>query len=192
MSRVQQPGIGGLILAGGAGTRVGGRDKGLIEIDGETLIASAIRHLRPQVTSLRISANRNLLEYAQLGYGVFPDFHPGLPGPLAGIAAALASETQPWLLTVPVDATAFPDDLAERLVDAALTQGARIAVVEDGERLQPLFALYAVELAEAAIAAVAADELAVWRFQQVHGAIAVRFEGGAAAFPNLNAINLAQ
>lgn len=88
----------GLVLAGGAGRRMGGLDKGLIELHNRPLAHWVAEALRPQVASLLISANRNQERYAGLGWPVIADDRtPGqgsssaaYQGPLAGIATVLA------------------------------------------------------------------------------------------------------
>lgn len=88
----------GLVLAGGAGRRMGGIDKGLVELDNRPLVRWVAEALKPQVASLLISANRNQARYAELGWPVIADdraFGQGSSsesyrGPLAGIATALA------------------------------------------------------------------------------------------------------
>ena len=56
--------ITGVILAGGRAERMGRRDKGLLPLAGEPLIAHGVRRLRPQVAELLISANRHQERYA--------------------------------------------------------------------------------------------------------------------------------
>ena len=91
--------ITGLVLAGGAARRLQaahpGADKGLLPLAGRPLIAWAIDNLAPQVQSLVISANRHLDDYRQLGHPVLPDRLPDMPGPLAGIHAALTTRPYP-------------------------------------------------------------------------------------------------
>ena len=53
--------ITGVILAGGRGRRMGGQDKGLVELDGEPLVGRILSDLAPQVGQILINANRNLL-----------------------------------------------------------------------------------------------------------------------------------
>jgi molybdopterin-guanine dinucleotide biosynthesis protein A len=175
-----------VILAGGAGSRVGGRDKGLIEHRGMPLVAHVRARLAPQVERIVISANRNASAYAAYGERVVADLGEGHRGPLAGIAAALAGCGTEWLLTVPVDALEFPDDLAATLVAAQRRTIAPILVAHDGARRQPLFALYHRRLAAAALAAAASGDNGVWRFQDAHAACEVAFAG--ARFENLNEI----
>jgi molybdopterin-guanine dinucleotide biosynthesis protein A len=127
-----------------------------------------------------ILANRNAGEYAAFA-PVVADDSPGFRGPLAGIATALAHCRTPWLLTASVDVPEPPLDLASKLMNAT----ADIAVAHDGERRQPLFALYSRKLASAAKDALERD-LAVWRWQDEHGAVEVDFSIEPAAFHNLN------
>ncbi|HSE13824.1 MAG TPA: molybdenum cofactor guanylyltransferase MobA [Rudaea sp.] len=174
------------ILAGGEGSRVGGRDKGLLPLAGEPLIARVCRAMRSQAGALLICANRHHDDYAPYGR-IVPDPTAGYRGPLAGIAAALAVCTTPWLLTVPVDCPRPPADLARRLHAGAVGAGKALAVARDGARSQPLFALYRPGLAESARAALSGD-VAVWRWQQECDAATVDFPGRAEEFVNLNTL----
>ncbi len=168
------------ILAGGAGRRLGGRDKGLELLSGRPMIAHVIKRIRPQVDDVFILANRNADEYAAYAE-VIADDAPGFLGPLAGIATALTHCKTPWLLTASVDVPEPPPDLATRLVEAV--GDGDIAVANDGDRRQPLFALYATRLADAAKDALSRD-LAVWRWQDEHRALEIEFLRDA--FRNLN------
>ena len=110
---------------------------------------------------------------------------PG-PFPLAGIAMALEAAADRWLLSVPVDCPAPPSKLAGRLTAAlADHDDARCVVAFDGERGQPLFALYRHGLADAARQALR-DNVAVWRWQREIGCVQVDFADCADAFRNLN------
>ncbi|ANB17415.1 molybdenum cofactor guanylyltransferase [Dokdonella koreensis] len=177
------------ILAGGAATRLGGRDKGLELLGGRPLVAwvLAAEGLRPAepatLERVLIVANRNLRAYGHHAETI-SDTLPGHRGPLAGIAAALAACASPWLLTVPVDCPIPPVDLAERLC-AAATAGGPAVVAHDGERRQPLFALYASGLAGAA-AVAAAQGLGVHAWQTAIGAREVDFSASRVHFGNLN------
>ena len=51
----------GLILAGGRGQRLGGRDKGLVALQGRPLIAHIAERLAPQVGAMLISGGKNWL-----------------------------------------------------------------------------------------------------------------------------------
>ncbi|HID48564.1 MAG TPA: molybdenum cofactor guanylyltransferase MobA, partial [Chromatiales bacterium] len=83
--------ITAVILAGGIGRRMGGQDKGLVELDGRPLIEHIIDALKPQVMTILINANRNQYRYASYGYPVITDTLANYQGPLAGFAAGLAA-----------------------------------------------------------------------------------------------------
>jgi molybdopterin-guanine dinucleotide biosynthesis protein A len=59
--------ITGLVLAGGRATRMGGIDKGLIELAGKPLVQQVIERLRPQLGAVTISANRHVDRDTALG-----------------------------------------------------------------------------------------------------------------------------
>jgi molybdenum cofactor guanylyltransferase len=151
--------ITGLVLAGGRGLRMGGIDKGLVRFGGRTLVERVIDRLRPQVGSLRISANRNLDAYRAFGFPVLLDAADGrepFPGPLAGLLAGLRAATTPWLAAVPCDAPFLPLDLVSRLAASLGTSRAAMACV--GDRAEPVFCLLHVDLAGDLAAALANGE----------------------------------
>jgi molybdenum cofactor guanylyltransferase len=136
----------GLILAGGQARRMGGVDKGLIEIAGRPMIEHVLDALRPQVGEFMINANRNLERYARYGCRVLPDSQSGYLGPLAGVASALAAIRSDYLLTVPCDSPLLAPDLAACMCEALDRQRADLAVAHDGERQQPVFLLLSKSL----------------------------------------------
>lgn len=168
------------ILAGGRAQRLGGIDKGLAHWRGRALIAHVVEALSAQVDDLLIVANRNPGEYARYGR-VCGDRHAGYRGPLEGIATAVRQVDSAWLLVVPVDSPLLGSDLVGRLWrqrgDAA------VAVAHDGERRQPLFALYRRARLE-----WPGDDpsLSVWAWQDRHSLCEVDFSDSPARFANLN------
>lgn len=178
--------VTGLILAGGRGMRMGGRDKGLIEVRGKTLVQLTCERLRPQVATVLISANRNLDRYQELGFPVHADDSGGFLGPLAGIATALVRVKTPFLVTVPCDTPDFPVELVARLYARQAETGAEVVVTHDGEQRQFLFALYRRELAEEAERALNSGERAVWRWHEKLEVAECLFPGAAQAFTNVN------
>lgn len=176
-------GVDAVILAGGAGSRAGGVDKGWVLHGGRPLVELALDRLRAEAGTVWISANRQLARYAALGAPVLAEGAPGAGGPLGGIARALAASRAEWLLSVPVDAPGFPAGLLPRLLEEAIRHG-RACLAADAEREQPLFAIYPCALAPRVAAAVRAGELAVWRFLRAVDARRVRFDG--IGFSNLN------
>jgi molybdopterin-guanine dinucleotide biosynthesis protein A len=151
--------ICGLVLAGGRATRMGGVDKGLVELEGCTLVERVIDRLRPQVGPLLISANRNLARYRSFGFPVLLDATEDLepfPGPLAGMLTGLRSSATPWVATAPCDAPYLPANLVAHLIEALA--GGRAAVAYVGEQIQPMFSLLHVGLADDLALALAHGE----------------------------------
>ncbi len=185
-----------VILAGGAGTRIDGADKGLLPVGGRPLIEHVADRLRPQCDRLLIVANRNLDDYARLA-PVVRDEVAGYPGPLAGIVAAfgfLAANRHAlpcWLLTAPVDCPDPPCNLAMRLRAALLADAtACCAFARHAGRAQPLFAMYRVDddPAEwrASVHAALHEHGSAWRWHAALEAVAVDFDDTGAMFNNLN------
>lgn len=173
--------VTGIILAGGEGRRMGGEDKGWLEVDGLPLIKRAISRLAPQVNEIIISANRNLQAYEALGRRIFHDNTPYL-GPLGGIAACLKQIDTDYGLVVPTDAPLIPMNLVAVLGQHLPT---KLILCEDKQRLQPLFGLYHRSLADSIEQYLAAGErkLTLWCEQQQPARVTI---GDISAFTNLN------
>ena len=133
--------ITGMVMAGGKGRRMGGEDKGLLQIHGQPMIQYVLDALCPQVSRILISANRNQDRYRQLGYPVVTDISGDFLGPLAGMASALQACETEYLLTAPCDSPLLPATLAEVLFQALEQKRAELSVASDGQRMQPVFAL---------------------------------------------------
>lgn len=136
----------GLILAGGLSRRMGGGDKGLKRLGGETVLARIAARLAPQVSPLLLNANGPAARFG-LDLLVVADTLPGHPGPLAGLLAgldhvALKMPGTRQLLTVPSDCPFLPRDLAARLAVAAGETGAAYAA--SGGREHPVVGLWPV------------------------------------------------
>lgn len=133
--------ITGLILAGGLGRRMGGRDKGLQPLRGKPLVAWALERLAPQVDAILINANQNLEAYTAFGYPVLPDRIGGFAGPLAGLHTGLLAAETPLLVTAPCDSPFLPEDLVERLHRGLVERSAELAVAKTGDQAHPVFSL---------------------------------------------------
>jgi molybdopterin-guanine dinucleotide biosynthesis protein A len=178
--------VTGLVLAGGEGRRLGGRDKGLVSYAGEPLALRALQRLRPQVGPLAISANRHLDDYAKFGVPVWPDDRPGFHGPLGGWLTALARCTTPWLASVPCDVPDFPADLVSRLAAPLQAQpDADIAIAAAGGRPHPLFALLRVSLLARLRQDFEAGQRGAMRWAAAQRLVVVDFEESE-AFRNCN------
>lgn len=144
MAATGAPDITGIVLAGGEGRRMGGQDKGWLEINGKPMIVRVLERLQPQVSDLLISANRNLEDYRALKVRVVEDETP-FCGPLGGISASLKAMQTEYAVIVPTDAPGIPPDLVQVLF-AHLP--ARLILCRDEQRMQPLFGIYHRNLSE--------------------------------------------
>lgn len=186
----------GVILAGGAGRRVGDADKGLLPLCGRPLVEHVLERLRHQCARVLIVANRNIDEYARLA-PVVRDEGSGHAGPLAGLAAVFGflqanrHALPDWLLTAPVDCPDPPRDLAARLRRAlAANDDAACALACVAGKREPLFAMYRVGPAPKAWHASAQTALrehgSPMRWLAAHESVLVDFDAADNAFHNLN------
>ena len=177
--------ITAVILAGGRARRLGGVDKGLVQLASRALIEHAAAALEPQAGTILVSANRNPERYAALGFEIMADPWPDYRGPLAGMLAALRRAHSRYILTAPCDAPLIAPDLAVRLY-AAIKDGARAAVAHDGDRLQPLFSLLDRELADPLLHWLEKGGRKAAAWMELCGAAVVDFSDRRDMFVNLN------
>src|ERR1700682_4042642 len=81
--------VTGVVLAGGLSRRMGGGDKGLLELAGRPMLTHVVCRLRPQVGAMVINANGDAARFAPLGLPVVPDTIGGFGRPLAGVVARM-------------------------------------------------------------------------------------------------------
>lgn len=193
---IDRAAISGVVLAGGRGARMGGRDKGLQPLGDSTLAEHALRRLQPQVGTLMLSANRNLEQYRSFGVPVVTDSLPDFAGPLAGFIAALEHCRTPYLATVPCDTPHFPADLVRRLGLGLAAAGADVAMASalqsdaDGAPAwyrQPVFCLLGVHLLPGLRAFVAAGGRKIGAWTAGQHTVEVPFETPG-AFANANTL----
>ncbi|TWI53005.1 molybdopterin-guanine dinucleotide biosynthesis protein A [Pseudomonas duriflava] len=130
-----------LILAGGRGQRMGGRDKGLVEWQGLPLVEHMHRVIRPLTDDLILSCNRNAGQYAPYADRLVSDAEPDFPGPLAGIRAGLAVAQHRWLIVLPCDAPRIDAALLHQLAKCARQTPDQPIMVRQGSFWEPLFSV---------------------------------------------------
>jgi len=145
--------VDAVILAGGLARRMGGSDKGLVELAGMPMVQWVLQRVSPQVERVTINANRNIERYAALGAPVLQDSRSGHIGPLAGLATALDhfaaahpeagadASIKRRVFMCPCDSPFLPDDMVSRMSQAMNDADASVAVASDGQRQQPVFLL---------------------------------------------------
>jgi molybdopterin-guanine dinucleotide biosynthesis protein A len=161
---------------------MGGADKALLRLGGETLLARAARRLAPQVEGIAVSANGDPGRFGT-ELTVLADPVGGFVGPLGGVLAGLdhaAARGTEGIVTVAVDTPFFPDDLVARLRAAG-----GVAVAEAGGRWQGTLALWPVAARAEVAAALARGERKVRAVAEALGAVPVAFDSPDAFF-NIN------
>jgi molybdopterin-guanine dinucleotide biosynthesis protein A len=173
----------GVILCGGAGSRIGGR-KAFVELAGASLVARVADTLKPGLRALAVAGD---VEAARAVGAVALDDPPGLErGPLAGICAglewglALGAE---WVMVAPCDAPLLPPGLAKQL--SAGAGAADVACVETEDGLHPLMSLWRSRLAPWLREEMRSGHPPVHRVLDKAGAVGVLF-ADAGAFLNIN------
>lgn len=130
-----------VILAGGAGRRLGGVDKALLTLHQRTLLEYAIETVSGQVDGCVVSAAGDISRFSRFGIPMVDDGRHRGKGPLAGVLAGMqraAADGADSLLSLPVDTPFAPRDLVARL-------GAAPAVAAYRERKHHLVALWPVD-----------------------------------------------
>lgn len=178
-----------LLLAGGRGQRMGGRDKGLIEWRGRALIAWLHDRVRPLTDDLIISCNRNAERYARFADRLVSDDEADYPGPLAGIRAGLRLARHSYLLVLPCDAPRVDAALLEALLEKA---GNRPVMVRQGEFWEPLFCLIPTALSTSLEQAWAAGERSPQRWLRAQNPLAVDCPAEDPRLSNFNSPGLLQ
>ncbi len=95
--------ITGVVLAGGKARRMGGVDKGLLELNGKPLWQHVADALMTQLSHVVVNANRHQEIYQASGLKVIEDSLADYPSPLAGMLSVMQQEAGEWFLFCPCD-----------------------------------------------------------------------------------------
>ena len=182
------PKITGCVLAGGRGSRMGGRDKGLMPFRGRPLVAYALEALRSVAEQVVVSANRNRESYAAFGCPVIADASRDFEGPLAGLLSAMAWAETDLVLTMPCDTPLVTGVLLRRLAEEQAASDCDIAVAHDGERLHPVFLIARRSLLADLQAFLASGERKVETWLARHRTRRTDYSDVAELFANANSL----
>jgi molybdopterin-guanine dinucleotide biosynthesis protein A len=142
---IERRDITGIVLCGGSGRRMGGRDKPLEEFAGKPLVAHVVARLTPQVIRIVISCGRNEQHYARWSDTVVVDDVAG-EGPLRGLLTVLGAINTPYAFVCPGDAPLLSTSLVSILSNAWSDNTVDACLPHDGIRSQHLFLLLRVAL----------------------------------------------
>ena len=179
--------VTGVILAGGQARRMGGIDKGLVELNGVTMCKIVIDLLQPQVSEVLVNANRNLGVYTNYGVRVVQDKTPGYLGPLAGLASAMNVATTPWIITVPCDGPFLNRDYVARMI-SMIDEDVEIVVAKDSDRMQPTYILAKIKLLDSLNRFLCSGERKIDRWFVKHHYAEADFSDTPDCFLNINTI----
>jgi molybdopterin-guanine dinucleotide biosynthesis protein A len=186
--------IGGFVLAGGESSRMG-RDKALLDLAGETLIARTTNLIESAVGTCAIIGGSGRFADTRdtdgLPMRVVADDFPGA-GPLGGIATALRASGAEWNLIVACDLPYLTREWLEFLIERALRSNADAVLPMNERGAEPLCAMYR-KRAEAAIRAAlergrrkVTDGLAEIRTEFIEPAEWKGFDCDGQLFKNMN------
>ncbi|MCD8551145.1 MAG: molybdenum cofactor guanylyltransferase [Shewanella xiamenensis] len=178
--------IDAVILAGGMARRMGGDDKGLVELNGKAMIEHTIERIKPQVKEILINANRNQTRYAEFGFTVLSDEHTGFLGPVGGHDHRYGSHPSRLSARGALRLSATPAGFSARLLTAIEANDAELAVASDGEREQPVVMLLKPSLRESMTAFLEAGERKIDFWYAKHRFAVAAFADQPNAFVNVN------
>jgi molybdopterin-guanine dinucleotide biosynthesis protein A len=159
------PNAEAFLLVGGKSTRMG-RNKSLLEINGEPLIQRTANLLTPLVKATTLvmsvtqsSDSENKNSYSNLKLPIITDRYSNA-GPLAGIATAVATAKTPWSLILACDMPFLTKEWLTFLLSqvSEAPEQTDAIVPETIHGLEPLSAIYRTACAPTLSAALARDE----------------------------------
>lgn len=129
------------ILAGGQGARWGGRDKGLIALRGQSLLAGIV-HPRPTAVEEVLACCRSYPHFYQhFSDRILCEAIAGL-GPCAGITALLSATTTSTLMVLPVDLIGSPQAIIQTLENEWRDDDTAIFLTDTEGRHSPCMRLH--------------------------------------------------
>lgn len=145
-----------VILAGGAGSRLGGVDKALLEYEGETLLGRLILAFESVACEIVIVGEKRDLDLPSTTPITWTIEEPVRGGPLAGLAAGVEqlSATDTWFFALACDQP-FAARAIAPLLEAAKMAGPEVDGIlgkDQGGRSQSLTAIYRKAAVDKAIA----------------------------------------
>ena len=126
------------IVAGGAASRLGGRDKSRLPVGSRSILERQLAVLRPLTDRILVVAN-DPEPFGDTGLPVVPDLVPGAAA-LGGIYTALSSATTGQVLVIACDLPFLTGRFLEHLAGRA--QGFDLTIPRSRDGLQPMCAMY--------------------------------------------------
>ncbi len=148
--RTQSSDIPIVILAGGAGSRMGGLDKCLLEVGGKTILSRIQSTLSKQTAYLFLNVNGDSERFKPINLSIIQDqFTPPI-GPIGGLFSAIneVSTRLPdaqWIVTVTGDSPFVPTDISSRLMTST-DENTEVVYCKSGGRDHFATALWSLKI----------------------------------------------
>jgi molybdopterin-guanine dinucleotide biosynthesis protein A len=135
--------ISALVVSGGRSARMG-RDKKFLEIDGRTFIEIAVDTAGGLADEIIIvvGSEGQMADVKALGIEgarIAADIKEG-QGPVMGVLTGLHAAHGEWAVVMPTDAPMMKAEVFRHMIDSR--EGYDAVVPQDGEHLEPMFAVY--------------------------------------------------
>jgi molybdopterin-guanine dinucleotide biosynthesis protein A len=145
--------IGGIILAGGSGSRMNYQDKPLLTLGSRRIIDFIISSAFTQVDELILNVNRHPERFLDLGLPIVIDEYASTAGPLAGVLAGITWYRRHrsdigFLASFPGDTPWFPDTIVSLMQYKMQQDGSDVAWLCTQGQLQPLFSVWSFAVAD--------------------------------------------
>jgi len=127
------------ILNGGDARRIGGVNKAMIEIDGETIVSRTLKVLTPLFKTIILAGNR-VAEAQMKNLEPVTDRFPGA-GPLSGIDAALTRTSTRYLFVFAGDMPWLSAELISEQIDFMRRNPCDIVIPRVKNEIEPLHSI---------------------------------------------------
>jgi len=139
VERPNAPNCCAAILSGGRNTRMEGRNKAFLEVDGRTILDRLIATLTPMFPEIVLVTRQPEL-YAGRAIRIVEDIFRARAS-LTGLHAALIHAQAPWIFVCPCDAPFIQPALVRLLLDS-ISPHVDAVVPRIGDYYEPLCAVY--------------------------------------------------
>ena len=130
--------VSAAILAGGKSTRMGGKDKSLLILNGLTFVETIRKKLEKYISEIFIVTKENE-KLEEMKFSVFPDLIVD-KGPLGGLYTALSVSEASKVLLVACDMPHLDELLVENFIDSVSDEDVLMPLKDS--KPEPLFAIY--------------------------------------------------
>ena len=130
--------VSAAILAGGKSTRMGGKDKSLLILNGLTFVETIRKKLEKYISEIFIVTKENE-KLEEMEFSVFPDLIVD-KGPLGGLYTALSVSEASKVLLVACDMPYLDELLVENFIDSVSDEDVLMPLKDS--KPEPLFAIY--------------------------------------------------